>query len=113
MRFHLTPVRMARINKTDDSHAGGHAELGTHPASAGENASLKGLFENHGGVSKGRENQSSPRSSCITHGHKAQDSSPKHRAIPQTCSLMLSLFITARNLKKPRCPSTEELIKKI
>lgn len=34
MRFHLTPVRMARITKTNDSHAGGHAELGEHPSSA-------------------------------------------------------------------------------
>lgn len=34
MRFHLTPVKVARINKTSDIHARGHVELGEHPFSA-------------------------------------------------------------------------------
>jgi hypothetical protein len=63
-------------------------------------------------VSKKTGNSSTSRHIYATLGHYPKDALPSHKDI---CSTMFieTLFVIARNKKQPRCPSTEEWIKKM
>ena len=87
-------------------------EQGEHSSIAGGSANLYNHFENQfGGFSE--QGIVLPQEPAIPLlGIYPEDAPPSHK---DTCSTMFiaALFIIVRNCKQPRCPSTEEWIKKM
>ena len=57
-------------------------------------------------------NQSTSRPSNTTFEHYPKDTHSQYKGICSTI-FIAALFVTARTWKQPRCPSTEECIKKM
>jgi len=113
MRFHLTPVRMAKIKTQVSANAGEDMEKEEHSFNVGVFADLY----NNSGNQSGGSSQNLILNFFQTHSIPLFGIYPKDAPTynKDTCSTIFIavLFIIARSWKEPRCPSTEECIQKI
>ncbi|KAL6086082.1 hypothetical protein STEG23_032675, partial [Scotinomys teguina] len=112
LRYHLTPVRMAKIKTLRTVHVGEDVEQEEHsPLLVGMQIGTTTL-ESSMANSQKIGNHSSPDPAIPLLGIYPKNAQSYHKG---TCSTMFiaALFVIARTWKQPRCPSTEEWIRKM
>ncbi|KAL6038103.1 hypothetical protein STEG23_001152 [Scotinomys teguina] len=113
LRYHLTPVRMAKIKTLGTVHVGEDVEQEEHFSTVGGNAD----WYNHSGKQYGEFSENWESFFLQTQPYHSLGIYPKNAQSyhKDTCSTMFiaALFIIARTWKQPRCPSTEEWIRKM
>ena len=113
LRFHLTPVRMAKIKNSSDSRCWqGCGERGTLLHCWWDCKLVQPLWKSVWRFLR-KLDIVLPEASAIPLLGIYPDDAPTCNK--DTCSTMLiaALFIIARSWKEPRCPSTEESIQKM
>ena len=112
MRYHLTPVRMAIIKKSTNVNAGEGVEKREPSYIVGGNVSLYSHYgEQYGGFLKKLKIELAYDPAIPLLGIY-----PEKTIIQKdTCTpiFIAALFTIARTWKQPKCPSTEEWIKKM
>ncbi|KAL6092390.1 hypothetical protein STEG23_026174 [Scotinomys teguina] len=112
LRYHLTPVRMAKIKTLGTVHVGEDVEQEEHFSTVGGNAD----WYNHSGKQYGEFSENWESFFLQTQPYHSwaytKNAQSYHK---DTCSTMFiaALFVIARTWKQPRCPSTEEWIRKM
>jgi hypothetical protein len=107
LRFHLTPVRIAKVKITTDSPAGKDVEQEEHSSISGRSENWHRHYRDHYyGCSS--ENWISIYLKTQRYHSQAYTQKMLYPTIRT-----LALFIIARSWKEPRCPSTEEWIQKM
>jgi hypothetical protein len=101
------PVRMARI-KDKTTNAGANAMKQEPLYSAGGNANSTTTMESCMEIPQKAKDRTAIRSSDISPGPL-----PRYTRDPCTPRFIAALFTVAKLWKQPRCPATEERIKKI
>ena len=110
LRFHLTPVRMAKIKNSGDSRCWhGFEERGTLFHCWWDCKLVKTLWKSIWWFFRKREIVHSADPARLLLGIYSKDAPTYNK---HTCSTMFitALFIISRSWKEPRCPSTEEWI---
>nr|AAS66287.1 LRRGT00196 [Rattus norvegicus] len=113
LRFHLTPVRMAKIKNSGDSRCWrGCGERGTLLHCWWDCRLVKPFWKSVWRFLRKLDIELPEDPAIPLLGIYPKDASTYKR---DTCSTMFiaALFIIARNWKEPRCPSTEEWIQKM
>nr|AAQ96249.1 LRRGT00036 [Rattus norvegicus] len=113
LRFHLTPVRMAKIKNSGDSRCwGGCGERGTLLHCWWDCRLVKPFWKSVWRFLRKLDIELPEDPAIPLLGIYPKDASTYKR---DTCFTMFiaALFIIARNWKEPRCPSTEEWIQKM
>ena len=113
LRFHLTPVRMVKIKNSGDSRCWrGYGERGTLLHFWWDCKLVQPLWKSICRFLRKLKIELPEDPALPLLGTYPKDASPCHKG---TCSTMFiaALFIIARTLKEPRCPSTEEWIQKV
>ncbi|KAL6070475.1 hypothetical protein STEG23_006062 [Scotinomys teguina] len=113
LRYHLTPVRMAKIKTLGTVHVGEDVEQEEHFSTVGGNAD----WYNHYGKQYGEFSENWESFFLQTQPYHSWAYIPKEcPVIPQGHVLNYvhsSIICNSQNLKQPRCPSTEEWIRKL
>ncbi|KAL6030791.1 hypothetical protein STEG23_018581 [Scotinomys teguina] len=107
LRYHLTPVRMAKIKTLGTAHVGEDVEQEEHFSTVGGNAD----WYNHCGKQYGEFSENWESFFLQTqpyHSWTYTQRMPSH-----TTRTHAQPFVIARTWKQPRCPSTEEWIRKM
>ena len=113
LRFHLTPVRMAKIKNSGDSRCWrGCGERGTLLHCWWDCKLVQPLWKSIWRFLRKLEIDLPEDPAIPLLGIYPKDAPPCHRG---TCSTMfiVALFVIARSWKQPRCPMTEEWIQKM
>jgi hypothetical protein len=113
LRFHLTPIRMAKIKTSDDSTCwGGCEERGTPFHCWWDCKLVQLLWKSIWRFLRKLEIDLSEDLAILLLGIHPKDAPPCYRS---TCSTMfiMTLFVIARSWKQPRCPMTEEWIQNL
>ena len=108
MRYYLTLVRMAIITSLQIINAGQGVEKREPSYSVGRNVDWSAPMENSMGVPQKTKNRTTMGSSNPTPGHIS--TIQKDSCAPEFAA---ALFAIAKTWKQPKCPSTDEWIKKI
>ena len=113
LRFHLTPVRMAKIKNSGEADVGEDVEKEEHSSTAGGVANWYNHSRNHSGSSS--ENWAPHFQKILLYHSWAYTQKISPACNKDTCSTMFiaALFIIARSWKEPRYPSTEEWMQKM
>lgn len=117
LRFHLISVRMAKINKTNDSWRGSGVKRTLIHYWQGAN--MYSHYAHQCAVSQEAGNRSTSRSSyttlfCIYTILAYQDSTPNYINVDICSSIIIAaLFTIARNWKQSRCSSVDDRIMKM
>ena len=111
MRYHLTPVRMAIVKKSQTVNAGEGVEKREHSCTVGGNVNWYSLCGRQYGDSFKTRNKTTIWPAIPLLGIYPEETEIER----DTC---IPLFITAlftitRTWKQPRCPLTDEWIKKL
>ena len=112
-RFHLIPIRMAKIKTSDNNTCwGGCGERGTLLHCWWDFELVQPLWKSIWQFLRKLEIVLPEAPSIPFLGKYPKDTPPCHRG---TCStiFIVALFVIARTWKQPRCPTTEEWIQKI
>jgi len=112
LRFHLTPVRMAKIKNSGDSRCWwGCGERGTLLHCWWDCRLVQPFRKSVGRILRKLDIELTEDPAIPLLGIYPKDTPTWNK---ETCSTMFiaSLFIIARSWKEPRCPSTEEWIQK-
>jgi hypothetical protein len=116
LRFHLTPIRIVKSkNSGDRTCCQGFGASGPilQYSTAGGSTSFYNHFVSQFDIFfQETEKNSTSKPSYTTLAHISKGASTSHNDTFSTI-FITALFITIRNLKRPRCPSTEEWIKKM
>ena len=114
MRYHLTPVRMAVLNKPTNKRAGEDVEKGKPFCSVGGNADwCSPCGKQYGVTSKNQKLELSHDPEIPLLGTDLKK--PKTLVQKNMCTPMfiVVLFTIAKIWKQPKCPLVEEWIKKL
>jgi hypothetical protein len=113
LKFHLTPMKVAKIKKSSDSTCWrGCGERGTLLHCWWDCKLVQSLWKPIWQFFRNLEMVLPEDPAIPMLGIYPKDAPPYHR---DTCSTMFiaALFVIARSWKQPRCPSTEEWIQKM
>ena len=112
MRYHFTPVRWPSSKSLQTVNAGEGVEKRECPCTVGGNVNWYNLYGRRYGDSLKKTRNKPPYDPAtpLLHIYPEETRVEKYTCIPL---FIAALFTIARTWKQPRCPSTDEWIKKL